>query len=291
MFTQAINTVNSLQFKSPNYVRKAIKQVKKTYSGYVQLKQAENISRYFAEFFNPIIDNSQSSLDASSKIRHEVFCEELALFNKTKNGKETDNYDSFSKHCLIQHTNSKAYAGTLRLIEPKDKNHVLPIIKVAGKHITRQDLHPSNFPIEETLEISRISIPKAFRRRNIDKFKGAAQAGVNTDTYNYSEMELRCFPLIAVGLYMACAAYSGISKRQHVYFMVEPRLAKSMRHIGMKLEQIGDEFEYVGTRAPYYINYHDFVKNLKPSFKVMMKAFYKILKPQQDNKSHTISLH
>lgn len=273
MFNQTISTASFFSGSLQQEFRKTVKKVKRIYSGYTQLKEAENISRHFANYFQPVIGNTAETLEASAKIRHEVFCDELELFDKNESGIETDSYDSFSQQCLIQHTESSEYAGTLRLITPDSKAQVLPIIKIAGEHITDMQYHPSNFAPEETLEISRISIPKAFRRRNIDKHEGAAQAVINK--HSYSEIELRCFPLIAVGLYMACAAYASVSKRKHVFFMVEPRLAKSIRHIGLHLKQIGNEFEYVGTRAPYYMEYESFMSTLKPSFKFMMNQFIK----------------
>ena len=275
MFTQTTSKVSFIPESLQKEFRSTVSKITKAYKGYNKLREVDRISRHFSQFFQPVIGRDTNILVASARIRHQVFCEELALFDESEDGLETDFYDSFSQHCLIQHKSSKNYAGTLRLITPEDKSQVLPICKIAKDHITDMSKHPDNFAPEETLEISRISIPKHFRRRQDDEHATAAFGGI--DMNNYSETEMRCFPLISVGLYMACAAYSGLSNRKHVYFMVEPKLARSMRYIGMRLEQIGDKFEYVGTRAPYYINYDDFVSELKPSFKSMMNKFSKTL--------------
>ncbi|MGB3724962.1 MAG: PEP-CTERM/exosortase system-associated acyltransferase, partial [Glaciecola sp.] len=66
--------------------------------------------------------------------------------------------------------------------------------------------------------------------------------------------------------------------KKHIYFMADPRLGKSMQVVGLTMKQIGPEFEYVGRRVPYYIDFEDFLVNLKPSFKCMLDEFVKTIK-------------
>ncbi len=254
-------------------VKKVLGKVKKTYSAFQTLQEVNRISRYFSNYFAPIVAEDEVSKAGAHKIRHDVFCKELKLFEATSKDFESDHYDSYSKQCLIQHDRTGEFAGTVRLIMPSCKEEILPIEKIATDYITKPEYHPSNFNRDEICEISRIAIPQDFRRRKIDQFEGAARAAINEDTY--SEIELRCFPLIAVGLYMATAALALKEGKKHAYFMVEPRLARSMRYIGIKLVKIGTEFEYVGTRAPYYIESNDFITHLTPSFRYMMDSFIK----------------
>lgn len=252
---------------------KVAKTIKRTYSAYQSLQEVKRISKYFSNYFQPVIANNQKEVAGAHKIRHDVFCKELALFEATSSNYESDQYDNYSMQCLIEHQRTGAYAGTVRLIMPTSDDDSLPIENVALASITETKYLPSNFNRDEVCEISRIAIPREFRRRKMDKFKGAANAGINEETY--SEQELRCFPLIAVGLYMSTAALALKQGKKHAFFMVEPRLAKSMRYIGIKLIKIGNEFEYVGTRAPYYINNEDFLNHISPSFKFMMEQFMK----------------
>jgi N-acyl amino acid synthase of PEP-CTERM/exosortase system len=53
--------------------------------------------------------------------------------------------------------------------------------------------------------------------------------------------------------------------------MMEPRLARSMRFVGIQFEQIGPVVDYHGKRAPYYINPHLMMENLTPGFKIMLR--------------------
>jgi len=252
-----------------------ITKCRRLLNGYKTLREANHISQHFLSFFTPVLASSPEDLLGAHKVRHDVFCEELKLFKAQRPEFEQDDYDAYAKQCVIKHERTRAYAGTVRMIMPETNEQTLPIEKVASQYITKKEYLPSNFKRSEVCEISRIAIHRDFRRRKADQFEGAATGGI--DDSSYSDIELRCFPLLAVGLYMTTAAVCLAEGKKHAYFMVEPRLAKSMSFIGIKLVKIGDEFDYVGRRAPYYINNQDFVSHLSPSFMAMMKAFTKII--------------
>ena len=59
--------------------------------------------------------------------------------------------------------------------------------------------------------------------------------------------------------------------------MMEPKLARSMKFIGITFQQIGAPVEYHGLRAPYYIQTEDFIKNLSPSYKKLFNIIEKDL--------------
>lgn len=252
-----------------------LRKVKRLYHGYKAIREAGRISRHFSSHFTPVLAKDDQQLAGAHKIRHEVFCEELKLFDEQPEGVEKDAYDEYSKQCLIRHQRTSQYAGTVRMIMPSSAQQTLPIETVASQYITLKEYLPGNFDRNEICEISRIAIPSSFRRRQMDSYEGAATGVINTETY--SDIELRCFPLLAVGLYMATAAVCLLEGKKHAFFMVEPRLAKSMAYIGIKLVKIGDEFNYVGRRAPYYINNKDFIRHLSPAFNTMMKSFQETL--------------
>jgi N-acyl amino acid synthase of PEP-CTERM/exosortase system len=62
---------------------------------------------------------------------------------------------------------------------------------------------------------------------------------------------------------------------KHVYVMMEPRLARSMKFVGINFVQLGEAIDYHGLRAPYYINATIFMENLSPGFKCLYKEIYK----------------
>lgn len=112
-----------------------------------------------------------------------------------------------------------------------------------------------------------MAVPSEFRRRKTDKYDGAATGAINEAVY--SEKELRCFPFIAVGLYLSAASVTIEKGIKHVFVMMEPRLARSMKFVGINFQQIGPVVDYHGKRAPYHIDPHSLYKTLSPGFKVL----------------------
>ena len=243
-------------------------RIGKLLSGYEKLKEANYISSHFSSYLVPVIASSDALRNEVFKIRHGVYCEELGFEPVKESGLELDDFDAFSFHCLIKHCRSSAYAGTVRIVRPTEANQQLPIEKYCLNSITDKDLNPSNFDRKDICEVSRLAVPKEFRRRQMDNHQGAGVGIINRSTY--SETELRCFPFIAVGLYFAAAALALENEIKHAYVMMEPRLARSMGFVGIKFKQIGPVVDYHGKRAPYYINQELLNTKLSPSFLRML---------------------
>ncbi len=215
-------------------------KVASLFKGYARLKEANHISSHFSSYFDPIIAASEAQRKEVFKVRHEVYCEELKFEPLKESRLEFDEFDSYSIHCLLQQRNSKHSAGVVS--------------------ITRKDLDPSQFKREHICEISRLAIPKSFRRRSLDKFNGAGVGAINQ--------------------YLAAAALTIEEGIRHTYVMMEPRLARSMRFVGIKFDQIGPVIEYHGKRAPYYINQNLLTKNLRPGFAKMLADILRSIEKQ-----------
>lgn len=233
-------------------------------------REAHNISKHFHQFLQPHVAVNQSLKEEVFKIRHKVYCEELALEEIRENGQETDEFDKQSIFSLIQHIPTKTFTSCVRLVTSNNDNELLPIEKYCLNSITDNSLAPDCFDRSEIAEISRLAVKPDFRRRKTDKFKGSETGAINEG--NYSQVELRCFPFIAIGLYMAAATMGMNTGIRHVYVMMEPRLARSMKFIGITFKQLGSPVEYHGLRAPYYINADIFMKNLAPGFGALYKT-------------------
>ena len=243
-------------------------KVGKLLSGYQKLREANFISTHFSTYLEPVVAQKENLKSESYKIRHGVYCDELGFEPIRPEGEEKDEFDDYSTPCLIKQRSSDSYAGTVRLVKPRDKDHKLPIEKFCLNSITHETLNPENFQRHEICEISRLAVPAKFRKREMDRYAGAATGVINQHTY--SEDELRCFPFIAIGLYFSAAALVIHNDIKHTYVMMEPRLARSMRFIGIQFEQIGPIVDYHGKRAPFYINPTLLYKSLRPSFRVML---------------------
>lgn len=231
---------------------------------------AYNIAEHFTQFLEPQVALSNTLKEEAFRIRHNVYCEELAFEDIKEGGQEKDEFDEQSIFSLIKHKPTGIYTSCVRVVRIEAEDQLLPIEKFCLDSITNKELHPRNFDRSEIAEISRLAVKSDFRRRQTDKFKGSATGVIQEK--NYSEIELRCFPFIAIGLYMSAANMAIDTGIKHVYVMMEPRLARSMNFVGIKFQQLGDPIEYHGLRAPYYINPEIFLSNLSPGFKNLYKA-------------------
>lgn len=256
-----------------------LSNIKRVVSGYAKLQEAKQISKHFSDYLSPVIAYSSEEKQTVFNIRHQVYCQELGFEPVRSNQQELDEFDDFSTHAMIQHLPTKNFAGTVRVVAPLKDSQQLPIEKYCLHSITDNKLKPSNFPRENICEISRLAVPERFRRRKTDQFDGAATGAFNTDTY--SEAELRCFPFIAIGLYMSAASIVITKEIPHTYVMMEPRLARSMSFLGIKFHKIGPTVEYHGQRAPYYINPSLLMESLTPGFKKMLSDIQTSIETQK----------
>jgi N-acyl amino acid synthase of PEP-CTERM/exosortase system len=166
-------------------------------------------------------------------------------------------------------------AGTVRLITSSCAEELLPIEKFCSHAIQDTEFAPHLFPRQDICEISRLAVLADFRRRQIDNFNGAATGAINID--EYSTRELRCFPYIAICLYLAAASTAFRTNKKHAFVMMEPRLARSMTFVGICFKQLGEPVEYHGQRAAFYINKEMLFDNLSPGYKKLLKSIEKDL--------------
>jgi N-acyl amino acid synthase of PEP-CTERM/exosortase system len=249
-------------------------------------RQAGKISNHFSEYLGPVVAFKPPLKSESFKIRHNVYCEELKFEALKENGQETDDFDEQSIHCLIKHNPTGDYAGTVRIVRSSNESELLPIEKYCISSIDDNNVHPNDFPRHEICEISRLAVPAQFRKRQTDKYTGSATGVINENVY--SERELRCFPFIAVGLYLSAASICLRSGIKHCFVMMEPRLARSLRFVGIPFEQVGPVVEYHGKRAPFYISQELLMTGLSPGFKNMLKNIDKKIEQQfKENQENT----
>lgn len=213
---------------------------------------AKVIAEHFSQYLRPQIAATSELKHAVYRLRHEVYCEELHFEDIKENYEEFDEFDERSVHCFVRHLTSQRLAGTVRMIECKDESDLLPIEQFCNHAFEHETLVPQSFRRESICEISRLAVPAYFRKRAIDQFKGAATGAINETVF--SEKELRCFPYIAICLYMAATSMAIQSGRPHGFVMMEPRLARSLSFVGIHFQQIGKLIDFHGPRAPFYID-------------------------------------
>ena len=139
-------------------------------------------------------------------------------------------------------------------------------------------------------EISRLAVDGQFRRR-----RGENQTRFgNTDTMHFAAREKRTFSLLALSLFLAATAVADLLRRQHCVAIMEPFLPTILRRMGITVKRVGDDFEYRGVRAPYYLNIDDTIRSgadeLRLCYEVVRSQFADVLlEPGSRNASPAVA--
>lgn len=232
--------------------------------------EANTIAEHFSMYLKPQIAKSDELRREVYKLRHQVYCEELHFEDVRQGYEEFDEFDPRAIHCFIRHLKSSTLAGTVRLITSSNGTELLPIEQFCSHSLTDEKLNPKNFARSDICEMSRLAVPAAFRKRQVDKYDGVATGVIDESVF--SATELRCFPFIAICLYMAAAAMSYKTKRYHVFVMMEPRLARSLSFVGINFNKIGETIEFHGQRAPYYIDSRSLKKTMSSGYVKLLES-------------------
>ena len=82
----------------------------------------------FRQLFELVPALDDASLDQVFRIRHDVYCRDLGWETMRKDGRESDEYDRHSFHCLLRQRDTGEPVGCTRLIlaRPEDPTYPLP---------------------------------------------------------------------------------------------------------------------------------------------------------------------
>ncbi len=238
------------------------------------LSLAENFDKYF----EIILADTPELKKESYKIRHMVYSEELGWEPTNEDRMETDECDPYSFPLLLVHKRTKAYAGTVRLVIPpiSDPSAELPFELHCADTVLKDVLDPTTLPRGSFGEISRLSVPGSFRRRLDEQKMPFVINELSEKKDIFSEEERRNFPNIAIGLYLGVIAMVNMCNHSHMFVVVEPRLKKRLGRLGLNFVQCGEELDYHGIRALFYLDQEGFVSNLNAE----IRALYDLLEIQ-----------
>jgi N-acyl amino acid synthase of PEP-CTERM/exosortase system len=238
---------------------------------------ADNFSQFFAIKFA----DTKALRQEAFKIRYGVYSSELGWEPTNEKEMETDEYDHCAYHCLLEHKRTGTFAGCIRLIIPPtiDPNLPLPFEKNCLESLRKDVLGPASFMRGSFGEISRLAVLASFRRRHNEKNTPYVLKSIDPSTI-YSEGEKRNFPNIAMGLYMAGIALAELCNHQGMFVMMEPRLNRRLQHFGVPFLQVGDEMDYHGLRAMFYLARDKFTVELTEEMIKFYRMIYNDLKQQ-----------
>ncbi|MCH8537170.1 MAG: PEP-CTERM/exosortase system-associated acyltransferase, partial [Alkalimonas sp.] len=227
-------------------------------------------NQHFKVMEKMLIADSDKLKEEVYAIRYQVYCEELGFIDKTffLRQLEQDDFDLHSVHFLIRHKASGQFAGTVRLILPCDpilqSEQMLPL-----EYYFKSALHPSAeesyLSARRCAEVSRLAVRAEFRRRPDEQNK----THVSTIPL---EWDIRCFPFISIGLYLAVAAYFvDANELDSAMALMEPRLARHLSRAGIFFNQVGSVIDFHGQRAPFVVEKASLIANLKDEIRVLFE--------------------
>lgn len=228
------------------------------------------ITKFF-QHFRLVPVNDAALLREVYRMRYEVYCQEMGFEQPElfPEGLEHDSYDRRSRHCLLQHRASGAYAGCVRLIlhDQEFPNALFPFEKNCGHSLRREVLDPASLPMGSFGEISRLTVRAAFRRRRGDEGSKESPRGLSSGLRD----ERRGSIPIAVGLYVAGAAMGLMEGLSGVFVMMEPRLARHLSLCDIRFTPVGNVVEYHGRpRGAFHISREDLLAYLSPPLRHLL---------------------
>lgn len=240
-----------------------------------------SIAKNFDQYFKIKFASTKELQQEAYKIRYSVYADELGWEPSNEDKMESDECDDYSYHCLLEHRRTGTFAGCIRLIIPpaQDPKHQLPFEQYCMSSAKKDVLDTDTLPRGGFGEISRLAVLAAFRRREQEKNKPYILSNVNPETM-YSEDERRNFPNIAIGLYLGGLALASMCDHVGIMVMMETRLNRRLQRFGLPFEQIGEEMDYHGKRAMFYLRQENFYVELNEQMRELYDVIYKELSTQ-----------
>lgn len=244
-----------------------------------------SIAKNFDQYFRIRFASTKELQQEAYKIRYSVYADELGWEPSNDEKIETDECDDYAYHCLLEHRRTGTFAGCIRLIIPPSENpqYQLPFEQHCMDSLKREVLDTNTLPRGGFGEISRLAVLASFRRREQEKNKPYILSNVDPETM-YSEEERRNFPNIAIGLYLGGLALAAMCNHIGIMVMMETRLNRRLQRFGLPFDQIGEETNYHGRRAMFYLRKENFYCDLNEHMRELYDVIEKELKSQ-------ISLH
>ncbi|MFC7366793.1 MULTISPECIES: PEP-CTERM/exosortase system-associated acyltransferase [Vreelandella] len=246
------------------------------------LRHQRGVTDKLIDEYRFFIATTNEEKQRAFRLRHDVFLKEFNYEMHEDESKvyESDTYDNYSVHCLIEHKRSGMLAGCVRLVMPTNESPTspdhLPVQDKGAQLLNHPTLTPSKLPKLETCEVSRLAISKRFRTRKSATPEEAAGEGI----VFFSQDEAKTFSLIALGLFLCTYSIVGLTHRRHVFAMMEPRLPRLLAISGFRFTNVSAPIVYHGIRHAYYIDYHVAEQEMSERLYPLYEHIVKTLNPQ-----------
>jgi N-acyl amino acid synthase of PEP-CTERM/exosortase system len=233
--------------------------------------EPNDLGRRFDQLFQLTLALEDASLEEVFRIRHDVYCRDLAWEPIRADGREVDEFDRHSVHCLLSKRGTGEAVGCTRLIlaRPDEPGHRLPFEESCRDVLDLSVADPQRMPRTSLGEVSRLAVLRGFRRR---KGEDDVPASMSEDDFATQGPEDR-FPFVPVSLYLGIAAVARQLEIEHLFVLTEPRLARHFARIGFDIRPVGGSIEHHGTRIPSLLSSSKLVRELRP----MLRPLYQVI--------------
>lgn len=238
--------------------------------------KSSDLGATFKQLFELIPALDDATMDQVFRIRHDVYCRDLGWEPMRPDGRETDEFDRHSVHCLLRRRETAEPVGCTRLIlaRPEDPGFPLPFESSCIDALDRHLVDPSHLPRQTMGEVSRLAVVGQFRQR---KGESETPASMNDSDFGGSGPRTR-FPFIPVSLYLGAAAIALRCGVEHVFVLTEPRLASHFVRIGFDIRAVGRTIEHRGERVPSLLSSSKVVAGLRP----LIRPMYQVIEQAVD---------
>lgn len=197
----------------------------------------------FDDHYEVFLADTKESKNLHYRLRYVVYHEETGWergHEVIRTRLEHDKFDSFSRHFIVRDKCTHEWVGGMRVI-------IMPFSKLPVTRLCRLSDSVDKSFMRHCLEISRLFVLPDYRcgsSRKKGRDRNDAQKCERNDAGIYFE--------IMLGLIRAAREYGYQKGLNNWFFLIEPSLARSIRGLGMNLDECGGGVEHNGLRRPYY---------------------------------------
>ena len=232
------------------------------------------LSENFLRYFDVAFAGTDTLKGEVYGIRYNVYCEEFGYepAEAFPDHQEKDGFDDYSLHALVTHKGSGLPAGCVRLVSPRGEDgvHPLPFERNCAQSLDKGFIDSLALDRSKVCEISRLAVDGMFRRRAGERITRYGEV----EGLDCTQQERRTFSVIAVACFLAATALTDMSGRTNVFAMMEPFLPRLLNRSGIEFRRAGEDIDYHGLRAPYFITTQSAVDNMRPDLKELYTEIY-----------------
>jgi len=234
-------------------------------------EKESSIVEDFQEYFDVELATTPEQMAKVYRIRYRVYCEEFG-YEEAKSfpdGQESDEFDAHSVHCLVIHKLSGMPAACVRVVNVDDQTQ-MPMEKYCSNSLDDKLFGEKTANRKTICEFSRLAVDGAFRRRAGEQ---ASRFG-EISSMDCTKRELRTFSIIAIATFVSAFAVSDHISRHNAFAMMEPFLPRLLKRSGVVVSRVGEDVDYHGMRAPYFITTQSAVDGMPPELRELYDTIH-----------------